>query len=608
MKRALSILSPLLFLLYPISLLAQLAEPTPPVNVIIDSDMAENDDDVGDQAVLWALQNRGEVNVLAIIADSANDYSAPAMHAIATYYGHGDVPIGAHKGNTPTLEASNTSPYAQQITNQFGTPGDTRFNYPDAVTVYRQALANAPDQSVYIINNGYFQPMRDLLQSPPDGISPLSGLELVQQKVRRFVCSAGVFPSGSEHNFRVDADAASYVFANWPGEIVSVGSEVGGDVLTGPSPSSDPNTDPVKAAYSYFDAFYGRTGTVMFAWGQVATLYAVRGGLGTNFTIGGYNGQTTVLDNSSSNPGYNSWSSTPSAGHSYLEKQISAAQMSAILNPLLQSSSNMPILRNISPSAVVAGSSAPTITLNGTNFFNDSQVAINGSTRTTTFVSGTQLNVQLNTNDVAQPGSQPLTVVNSSEGPWTSNKINLSIVNSVPSLASISPSSVVAGGSGFTLTANGNGFVSSSVIQVNGASRPSNFVSGSQLTTMMSASDIAVGGYLSITVATPAPGGGTSASVTLTVNNPVPAISNVSPSLVIATSSNYTLTINGSGFNQSSIVNVDGKPVSTTLVSPTQLRAQVPNNDLLLGQHSVTVFNSAPGGGKSNAVTVTTIL
>jgi inosine-uridine nucleoside N-ribohydrolase len=608
MKRALSILSPLLFLLYPISLLAQLAEPTPPVNVIIDSDMAENDDDVGDQAVLWALQNRGEVNVLAVIADSANDYSAPAMHAIATYYGHGDVPIGAHKGNTPTLEASNTSPYAQQITNQFGTPGDTRFNYPDAVTVYRQALANAPDQSVYIINNGYFQPMRDLLQSPPDSISPLSGIELVRQKVRRFVCSAGVFPSGSEHNFRVDADAASYVFANWPGEIVSVGSEVGGDVLTGPSPSSDPNTDPVKAAYTYFDAFYGRTGTAMFAWGQVATLYAVRGGLGTNFTIGGYNGQTTVLDNSSSNPGYNSWSSTPSVGHSYLEKQISAAQMSAILNPLLQSSSNMPILRNISPSSVVAGSPASTITLNGTNFFNDSQVAINGSTRTTTFVSGTQLNVQLNSNDVGQPGSQPLAVVNSSEGNWTSNKINLSIVNAVPSLSSISPSSVVAGGSGFTLTANGNGFVSGSVIQVNGASRASNFVSGSQLTTMMSASDIAAGGYLSITVATPAPGGGTSASVTLTVNNPVPAISNVSPSLVIATSSNYTLTISGGGFNQSSIVNVDGRPVSTTLVSPTQLTAQVPNNDLLLGQHSITVSNPAPGGGKSNAVTVTTLL
>ena len=138
-------------------LIAQLQEPTPPVNLIIDSDMSSNDDDAGDHAVMWAMQNRGEVKVLALIASSANNYSAPAMHAIATYYGHPEVPIGAHKGLTPTLENSSTSTYAQQITNEFGTPGETRFNYPDAVTVYRQALANAPDNSVYIVNNGLFQ-------------------------------------------------------------------------------------------------------------------------------------------------------------------------------------------------------------------------------------------------------------------------------------------------------------------------------------------------------------------------------------------------------------------------------------------------------------------
>src|SRR5207248_9348480 len=103
-----------------------------------------------------------------------------------------------------------------------GTLGETRFNYPDVVTVYRQVLANASDNSVYILNNGLFQFMRDLLQSASDSISSLTGMQLVAQKVNRFVCSSGVFPFGSEHGFRVDADAASYVFANWPGEIVSV--------------------------------------------------------------------------------------------------------------------------------------------------------------------------------------------------------------------------------------------------------------------------------------------------------------------------------------------------------------------------------------------------
>src|SRR5215831_5619917 len=93
----------------------QLQNPVPPVNIIIDSDMSNSVDDVGDHAVMWALANRGEVNVLAEICSSANDFSAPLMHAIAVYYGHPNVLIGAHHGSTPTLENSATSNYTQQM-------------------------------------------------------------------------------------------------------------------------------------------------------------------------------------------------------------------------------------------------------------------------------------------------------------------------------------------------------------------------------------------------------------------------------------------------------------------------------------------------------------
>ncbi|PYU21137.1 MAG: nucleoside hydrolase, partial [Acidobacteria bacterium] len=52
-------------LFFALPLFAQLQEPSPPVNLIIDSDMAVDADDVGDHAVMWALANRGEVKVLA---------------------------------------------------------------------------------------------------------------------------------------------------------------------------------------------------------------------------------------------------------------------------------------------------------------------------------------------------------------------------------------------------------------------------------------------------------------------------------------------------------------------------------------------------------------
>src|ERR1044071_5346049 len=100
-----------LWLVFAPPLTSQLQDPVPPVNLILDSDLSLSVDDVGDHAVLWALASRGEVKVLALIASSANDFSAPVIRAIANYYGHSDVPIGAHKCNTPTLEASATSPY-----------------------------------------------------------------------------------------------------------------------------------------------------------------------------------------------------------------------------------------------------------------------------------------------------------------------------------------------------------------------------------------------------------------------------------------------------------------------------------------------------------------
>ena len=121
------------------------------------------------------------------------------------------------------------------------------------------------------------------------------------------------------------------------------------------------------------------------------------------------------------------------------------------------------------------------------------------------------------------------------------------------------------------------------------------------------ASDIAVAGNLSITIINPAPGGGTSAALTLTVNNPVPSISSVSPNPALAVASSYTLTVSGSGFVRGSVIQIDGASQTTTFVSSTQITAQVNGGILALGIHRVTVFNPTPGGGTSNSVNLTVV-
>ncbi|HYL14388.1 MAG TPA: hypothetical protein VEV41_15200 [Terriglobales bacterium] len=84
--------------------------------------------------------------------------------------------------------------------------------------------------------------------------------------------------------------------------------------------------------------------------------------------------------------------------------------------------------------------------------------------------------------------------------------------NPVPSLASISPPSEIAGGPAFTLTVNGSNFIPASTVQWNGSNRTTAYVNATQLTASISAADIAAAGTSGITVFNPAPGGGTSSS------------------------------------------------------------------------------------------------
>jgi subtilisin len=93
-------------------------------------------------------------------------------------------------------------------------------------------------------------------------------------------------------------------------------------------------------------------------------------------------------------------------------------------------------------------------------------------------------------------------------------------LNPVPSVTSLSPSTVPAGGGGFTLNVNGSGFVSSSSVRWNGSSRPTTFVSSSQVQAAIGSADIATAGTASITVFSPTPGGGTSSAVTFNVSAP----------------------------------------------------------------------------------------
>jgi hypothetical protein len=111
-------------------------------------------------------------------------------------------------------------------------------------------------------------------------------------------------------------------------------------------------------------------------------------------------------------------------------------------------------------------------------------------------------------------------VVNPAPGGGTSTAVNFVISNPAPVISSLSPSTATVGGAAFTLTVNGNNFISNSEVRWNNSPRPTTFISSSQLTAAITASDISTAGTAAVTVVNPTPGGGSAQAASFTIAAP----------------------------------------------------------------------------------------
>lgn len=242
-----------------------------------------------------------------------------------------------------------------------------------------------------------------------------------------------------------------------------------------------------------------------------------------------------------------------------------------------------PAITSLSPSSAVAGSGAFTLTVNGSGFSNGATVQWNGSARTTSFVSGTQLTTSIAAADIANSGTAQVTVTSKGK---TSNSSTFTISvppNPVPTVSSLSPASAVAGGAAFTLTVNGTNFISGATVQWDAAARTTTVVSSTQITASITAADIASAGTKAITVVNPSPGGGVSNAVAFTITSPPPtppSLSSLSPATATSGGAAFTLTVNGTGFLSGASAAWNGSVRPTTVVSSTQLTASITAADI----------------------------
>jgi hypothetical protein len=282
---------------------------------------------------------------------------------------------------------------------------------------------------------------------------------------------------------------------------------------------------------------------------------------------------------------------------------VSSACNQVINNP-------KPTLISILPSTVQAGSPSFTLTLTGHQFVPNNSGAgstaeINGSPRTTQFVSESTITATILASDIQTPGEAQITVVTAQPGGGTSVAVTLSIsptTTPLPHIDSISPTGVFAGSGSFTLVISGSGFVAQSSVTVNGSNLAPSSVSSTTIQLAMPATDVAAVGTVNIAVVNPPPGGGTSNTMQLSVGNPVPVITAVSPASVAASATTAPVVgVTGTGFVTTSAILINGSARNTNVVSGTSVSTQLSLGDIAAGGLiQVQVQNPLPGGGTSN--------
>jgi hypothetical protein len=284
---------------------------------------------------------------------------------------------------------------------------------------------------------------------------------------------------------------------------------------------------------------------------------------------------------------------------------------------------------SVSPLATPAASPALIITVTGTaNILPCTSVQWRGANNVTTNLPTTfvpasganaaQMTATVPSSDFLISGSAPqnacVLVFNITPGQASCQTFAIN----PPSISSLSPPSTPScATSGIVLTVNGANFVNGSTVMwgfnapvTNGTGRPTTFVSASQLTAVISPSDIAFAN------ASPGVGIGVTNgqaisnaanfSVTAPSSLATPAIASISPASATAGSSGATLTLTGTNFLPCSIVQWTNGPttqLATTFGGPTALTATVPEADVAaVGTAQVTVASPAGSANASAAV------
>ncbi len=290
---------------------------------ILGTDWWTDCDDAVAMRLLTSAHKKREIELIGVSIDACMEYSVRSLDGFLTSDRLLDIPIGIDHAATDFTGPARYQPRLSQYASRYKSNDDAE----DSLRLYRRLLSQS-EGKVEIIEIGFDHVLAALLESEGDDISPLSGLELVREKVEKFWLMAGKWDEdgGKEFNFSCNARSCrgAHIFCEkCPVPVTFLGFEVGADIKTGGE------LEPGDILYDVLHdhgAIYGRS-----SWDPMLVLLAIIGDEGK----AGYRvvrGRASV----EADTGFNHFTESADGMHAYVVKAFEDDFYKRAINELIR--------------------------------------------------------------------------------------------------------------------------------------------------------------------------------------------------------------------------------------------------------------------------------
>ncbi len=198
--------------------------------ILFDTDMGNDIDDALAMLMMLRADQQGMAKALMVASCNSNEWAVPGIKAIAKGYGYEKLPVSA----SCDAKGLAMGQYNQKLAEAAGLKPEPA---EDSVVLMRRVLAGQLPHSIRIVATGFSTNLAGLLESQPNHQGdriPVSGVELVRQKVEFLTMMAGNYanPEHGEFNVAENVEAFRKVIQKWPTPIYLSGYEIGEHVLS----------------------------------------------------------------------------------------------------------------------------------------------------------------------------------------------------------------------------------------------------------------------------------------------------------------------------------------------------------------------------------------